>query len=104
MSNITVREWIDKFNHGKFDNEDFKTQCAAGWYNWFCSTKSLAKKLKKMGNIIKDIKIVLDNQRKQMRSKYLWKEVLSQWRIHPKNFVFSKKPSHWGGFFEQKKS
>ena len=45
MKNITVREWIDKFNHGEFDNEDFKTQCAAGWYDWFCSTKSLAKKL-----------------------------------------------------------
>lgn len=65
MKNITVREWIDKFNHGKFDNEDFKTQCAAGWYDWFCSTKSLAKKLKKMGNIIKDIKndYILDNFR-----------------------------------------
>lgn len=25
MKNITVREWIDKFNHGEFDNEDFKT-------------------------------------------------------------------------------
>lgn len=49
MKNITVREWIDKFNHGEFDNEDFKTQCAAGWYDWFCSTKSLAKKLKKNG-------------------------------------------------------
>lgn len=56
MKNITVREWIEKFNHGEFDNEDFETQCAAGWYDWFCSTKTLAKKLKKMGNIIKDIK------------------------------------------------
>lgn len=65
MKNITVREWIDKFNHGEFDNEDFKTQCAAEWYDWFCSTKSLAKKLKKMGNIIKDIKndYILDNFR-----------------------------------------
>lgn len=65
MKNITVREWIEKFNHGEFDNEDFKTQCAAGWYDWFCSTKTLAKKLKKMGNIIKDIKndYILDNFR-----------------------------------------
>ena len=47
MSNITVREWIEKFNHGEFDNEDFETQCAAGWYDWFCSTKTLAKKLKR---------------------------------------------------------
>lgn len=65
MKNITVREWIEKFNHGEFDNEDFETQCAAGWYDWFCSTKTLAKKLKKMGNIIKDIKndYILDNFR-----------------------------------------
>ena len=65
MKNITVREWIEKFNHGEFDNEDFETQRAAGWYDWFCSTKTLAKKLKKMGNIIKDIKndYILDNFR-----------------------------------------
>lgn len=49
MKNIIVREWIEKFNHGEFDNEDFETQCAAGWYDWFCSTKTLAKKLKKNG-------------------------------------------------------
>ena len=58
MKNITVREWIDKFNHGKFDNEDFKTQCAAGWYDWFCSTKSLAKKLKKWETLLRTLKVI----------------------------------------------
>ena len=56
MENITVREWIRKFNNGEFDAKDFDTQCKAGWYDWFCRNESLAGRLKKMGNIIKDIK------------------------------------------------
>lgn len=63
MENITVREWIDKFNNGDFEASDFDTQCDAGWCDWFCSMSSLANRLKKMGNIIKDIKsdFILDN-------------------------------------------
>ena len=65
MENITVREWIRKFNNGEFDAKDFDTQCKAGWYDWFCSNSALSGRLKKMGNIIKDIKsdYVLDNYR-----------------------------------------
>lgn len=65
MENITVREWIKKFNNGEFDSKDFNTQCEAGWYDWFCSTGALAGRLKKMGNIIKDIEndYILDNYR-----------------------------------------
>ena len=60
---ITVREWIKNFNEGKYDDTNFNTQVDAGWYDWFCSTDSLAKRLKKMGKIIKDIKndYILDN-------------------------------------------
>lgn len=60
---ITVREWIKKFNNGEFEDDSFQTQKDAGWYDWFCNTDSLSKRLKKMGNIIKDIKndYILDN-------------------------------------------
>lgn len=63
MDKITIREWINKFNNGEFDKKDYKTQCNAGWYDWFCSDDALAGRLKKMGNIIKDIKndYILDN-------------------------------------------
>lgn len=65
MGNITIREWIEKFNNGEFDKKDYETQCTAGWYDWFCSDGALAGRLKKMGNIIKDIKsdYILDNFR-----------------------------------------
>ena len=60
---ITVREWIEKFNNGDFEDESFKTQVSAGWYDWFCPNQSLTKRLKKMGNIIKNITndYILDN-------------------------------------------
>lgn len=63
MNKITVKEWIEKFNNGEFDKADYETQCAAGWYDWFCSDYALAKRLKRMGNIIKEIKndFILDN-------------------------------------------
>lgn len=59
----TVREWIKAFNEGKFDIKDTDIQIEAGWFDWFCSDKSLMNRLKKMGNIIKDIKndFILDN-------------------------------------------
>ena len=48
MNKITVKEWIEKFNNGEFDKADYETQCAAGWYDWFCSDYALAKRLKRM--------------------------------------------------------
>jgi hypothetical protein len=65
MENISVREWIEKFNNGEFEDADIDTQIEAGWYDWFCKRDELPKRLKKMGNIIKDIKndFILDNFR-----------------------------------------
>lgn len=60
---ITVREWVVKFNNGEFAHKDSDTQIKAGWYDWFCSDGSLSNRLKKMGNIIKTITndYILDN-------------------------------------------
>lgn len=62
---ITLKEWINNFVSGEYDNNDFKTQVDAGWYDWFCKGSSLANKTKRMGGIIKQIKkggkIDLDN-------------------------------------------
>ena len=65
MDNMTVREWVQKLENGEFDAMDRMTQRYAGWSDYFCSRDSLTKRLKKMGNIIKDIKsdYILDNYR-----------------------------------------
>lgn len=52
---ISLKEWIENFNNGEYEAKDFKTQCNAGWYDWFCKDESLANKTKKMGKIIKKI-------------------------------------------------
>lgn len=56
MREISLREWIVKFNNDDYTSADRKTQIEAGWYDWFCKDSSLRKKTYKMGNIINRIK------------------------------------------------
>jgi hypothetical protein len=60
---ITVRQWIENFQNGMYDAGDFKTQCDAGWYDWFCKESSLARKTQKMGKAIARVtnEKILDN-------------------------------------------
>ena len=56
MEKICIQEWITKFNNGDFNEKDFKTQCSAGWYDWFCKTTSLRNKTYRMGSIVKQVR------------------------------------------------
>ena len=60
---ITIREWIANYNKGFYDSPSFRTQCEAGWYDWFCKDTSLANRLKKMAKTICKIinPFILDN-------------------------------------------
>lgn len=62
---INVATWINNFLNDEYTQKDFKTQVAAGWYDWFCRDTSLRNKTYKMGQIIKQIKkggkVDLDN-------------------------------------------
>lgn len=62
---ITLREWIENFNRGDYDKDDFDAQVGAGWYDWFCKNESLPKRLAVMGKIIAkfDNPFLLDNYR-----------------------------------------
>lgn len=55
-SEISIREWVERFNDGKYESSDVQAQIEAGWYDWFCKDSSLVNKTKRMGNIIKQIK------------------------------------------------
>lgn len=67
MSEITLREWIKKYNNGDFSSDDIVTQCNAGWSEWFCNDRELEKRLHKMASIITciDNDFILDNY-------YIW--------------------------------
>lgn len=63
MRSITVREWINEFINGEFEAGDFETQTKAGWNDWFCQRRELASRLRRMGNLIKNVEndYILDN-------------------------------------------
>ena len=66
---INVREWQKNFIAGAYDSIDFDTQCKAGWYDWFCHDASLARKTKRMGQIIKQVK---DSGKIDIDTMYVW--------------------------------
>lgn len=61
--NISVRQWQELFRAGAFDSRDVATQCAAGWYDWFCRDETLANRLKKIAKVVTGITspFILDN-------------------------------------------
>ena len=65
----SLNYWIKDFNEGKFDSKDTKVQIEAGWYDWFCKDTSLASKTRKMGNIIKQIKL---GGKVDLETSYVW--------------------------------
>ena len=66
---ISIREWVERFNDGKYDSRDVQTQIEADWNDWFCRDSSLANKTKRMGNIIKQIK---PGGKIDLESSYVW--------------------------------
>jgi len=66
---INLHAWIGSYICGDFDKEDVKTQIKAGWYDWFCKDSSLAKKTKKMGNIISQLR---EGGKVNFSSWYVW--------------------------------
>ena len=60
---ISVRQWQERFKAGAFSARDTATQCAAGWYDWFCQDEALAGRLKKIARVVMGITdpFILDN-------------------------------------------
>lgn len=73
MKNITIREWLQKYENGDFTpsehaskDEIFEKACDAEWYDWFCDVESLNKRMERQFvGLLKKITndYILDNYR-----------------------------------------
>ncbi len=66
---LTLRQWIELFNNGEFDDGSKDTQIFAGWYDWFCRDSSLRNKTKRIGQIIKQFK---ETGKVDLDNTYVW--------------------------------
>ena len=55
MAEISIRQWIENYNSGKYDSQDVKVQGEAGWYDWFCRNESLCGKTKRLAPKVKQL-------------------------------------------------
>lgn len=49
LLSISIRQFIEDLESGKYDSPDVITQINAGWYDWFCKDSSLVSKTKNLG-------------------------------------------------------
>lgn len=65
MAEISIKQWIENYNSGKYDSQDVKVQGEAGWYDWFCKDESLCGKTKRLAPKVKQLakssKVDVDN-------------------------------------------
>jgi hypothetical protein len=55
MKNMTIREYLKRYDSGEFSVPDVDKQIDAGWYDWFCDDKSLMNKTKSLTSRLKRI-------------------------------------------------
>lgn len=51
----TIREFLENFDKGKYNNFNVLVQIEAGWYDWFCKDESLCSKTEILAEKLKQI-------------------------------------------------
>jgi hypothetical protein len=52
---ISLRKWLENYENGIYNAKDVHTQIDAGWWDWFCTDASLARRLRLIAPKVKKI-------------------------------------------------
>jgi hypothetical protein len=52
---LSIREFLRKFDAGDFNSEDVNVQFDAGWFDWFCKDSALKAKTQKLAAKLKSL-------------------------------------------------
>lgn len=66
---ISIKEWVERFNKRDFDCPARSIQIEAGWYDWFCKDSSLAYKTQTLG---KKVCAIADSKRFDKEKCYVF--------------------------------
>jgi hypothetical protein len=69
MTNMSMNVFASRFLAGDFVSTDVKTQCEAGWYDWFCRDTSLANKTKSLGTKVLRL---MKSSKINPETQYVW--------------------------------
>lgn len=69
MKEISIKQFVERFNRGDFDSPSRNVQCEAGWYDWWCKDSSLASKTKRLGKCVASI---MDSKKFDKKKTYVF--------------------------------
>lgn len=67
--NMPIRQFLEEFNSGRFEDRAVKIQIYAGWYDWFCRDTSLVGKTRVLGRKMKQL---ADSPKIDIDTMYVW--------------------------------
>jgi hypothetical protein len=67
--NMSIREFMVKFDNGDFNSTDIDVQCEAGWFDWFCKGNTLRNRLYKL---VAKLKTIINSKKIDQDKMYLF--------------------------------
>lgn len=69
---MSIREFMMRYDNGEFDAPDRETQCEAGWGDWFCKDSSLSMRLERLAGKLRRVLAADNGKRINQDTMCVW--------------------------------